>query len=259
MNGSMNGSMNDHVQSLERGIAVLRSFCADSPRQTVADVARATGLTRATARRLLLTLERLGYARTDGKHFELTPRVLDIGYSYLASLNLNEIVQPFLERFSEGLNESASVSVLDDTNIVYIARVPTKRIMTVAIGLGSRFPAFQTSMGRVLLADLPDEQIADIFARSDRTSLTERTVTTLDDLMATITDVRRQGWALVDQELEAGVRSMAAPIRNAAGCAIAAMNVSTHVARTELDQIHDEFLPVLVDTAAQITAALALR
>ncbi len=251
--------MNDHVQSLERGIAVLRSFCADAPRQTVADVARSTGLTRATARRLLLTLERLGYARTDGKHFELTPRVLDIGYSYLASLNLNEIVQPYLASFSERVNESASVSVLDDTDIVYIARVPTKRIMTVAIGLGSRFPAFQTSMGRVLLADLPDEQIGDIFDRSDRSSVTEHTASTVDELLAAIADVRATGWALVDQELEVGVRSMAAPIRNAAGCSIAAMNVSTHVGRTDLDQIHREFLPELLDTAEQITAALALR
>jgi IclR family pca regulon transcriptional regulator len=247
------------VQSLARGIAVLRSFCAEAHRQTVADVARATGLTRATARRLLLTLVDLDYARTDGKYFELTPRVLDIGYSYLASLNLDEIVQPYLETLSERLGESTSVSVLDDTDIVYIARVPTKRIMTVAIGLGSRFPAYQTSMGRVLLAELPDERIADVFARSRRDMTTERTVSDVDTLLDRIAVVRRQGWSLVDQELELGVRSIAAPIRNAAGSAVAAVNVSTQVARTGLPELLDDFVPAVRTIAEQISAALALR
>lgn len=249
----------EHVQSLARGIAVLRSFSADSPRQTLADVARATGLTRATSRRLLLTLVDLGYARTDGKHFELTPRVLDIGYSFVASLNLNEIVQPYLEALSEELGESTSVSVLDDTDIVYIARVPTKRIMTVAIGLGSRFPAYQTSMGRVLLAELDDDQVADVFGRSRRDAVTEHTVRDLDALLAALRTVRDRGWSLVDQELELGVRSIAAPIHNATGCTVAAVNVSTQVGRTELDVVVDEFLPALLTAAAQIDAALGMR
>lgn len=251
--------MTDHIQSLARGIAVLRSFSADAHRQTVADVARATDLTRATARRLLLTLVDLGYARTDGKHFELTPQVLDIGYSYLASLNLNDIVQPYLETLSEQLGESTSVSVLDDTDIVYIARVPTKRIMTVAIGLGSRFPAYQTSMGRVLLAELPDDRVADVYARTRRDTTTEHTVADLDGLLAAVAAVRRQGWSLVDQELELGVRSIAAPIRNGAGCTVAAVNVSTQVGRTELDVLLDEFVPALRSTADRMSAALALR
>lgn len=249
----------EHVQSLARGLAVLRSFSSDAPRQTLADVARATGLTRATARRLLLTLVDLGYARTDGKHFELTPRVLDIGYSYVASLNLNEIVQPYLEGLSERLGESTSVSVLDDTDIVYIARVPTKRIMTVAIGLGSRFPAYRTSMGRVLLADLEDGALADVFARSRHDDLTERTVRDLDTLRREIEKVRSQGWSLVDQELELGVRSIAAPIHNAAGCTVAAVNVSTQVGRTGLDELTTEFLPALLATAGQIDHALGMR
>jgi IclR family pca regulon transcriptional regulator len=251
--------VSDHVQSLERGIAVLRSFCAASPRQTLADVARATGLTRATARRLLLTLEGLGYARSDGRYFELTPRVLDIGYSYLASLSLNEIVQPFLEALSGSVDESSSVSVLDDTDIVYVARVPTKRIMTVAIGLGSRFPAFQTSMGRVLLAELADDEIADVYERSDRRSVTEHTVASIDQLLAKVHEVRAQGWALVDQELEIGVRSIAAPIRTGAGPAVAAVNVSTQVGRTAPSEISDVFLPALLTTAGQIGTALARR
>jgi IclR family pca regulon transcriptional regulator len=249
----------EHVRSLARGIAVLRSFSAQAPRQTLADVARATGLTRATARRLLLTLVDLGYARTDGKHFELTPRVLDIGYSFVASLNLNEIVQPYLEALSEQLGESTSVSVLDDTDIIYIARVPTKRIMTVAIGLGSRFPAYQTSMGRVLLAELDDDEIADVFDRSRRDAVTERTVRDLDGLLAAVRTVRDQGWSMVDQELELGVRSIAAPIHNATGCTVAAVNVSTQVGRTDLDVLIDDFVPALLSTAAHIDAALGMR
>ena len=253
------GPMTDFVQSLERGISVVRSFSSDTPRQTLSDVARQTNLTRATARRLLLTLKQLGYVRTDGKYFELTARVLDIGYSFLASLNLNDIAQPYLEALSEAVHESSSVSVLDDTSIVYVARVPTKRIMTVAIGLGSRFPAYQTSMGRVLLAELPDDQVLDIFERSDHSRVTERTVRSGAALLDRMAEVREQGWAIVDQELEIGVRSLAAPLRNAADTAIAAMNVSTHAGRTDLDQIQTDFLPQLLEAASKINAALVMR
>jgi IclR family transcriptional regulator, pca regulon regulatory protein len=251
--------MSDFVQSLERGISVIRSFSAERSQQTLSDVARQTGLTRATARRLLLTLEELGYVRHTGKDFELTARVLDIGYSFVASLNLTHIAQPFLETFSEAVHESSSVSVLDDTNVVYIARVPTKRIMTVSIGLGSRFPAYQTSMGRVLLAELDDDAVTDIFERSDRTHATDRTVDNATDFAERIAKVREQGWALVDQELEIGVRSVAAPLRNAAGTALAAMNVSTHAGRTSIDEVHTIFLPQLLETARHISMALALR
>lgn len=247
------------VQSLERGIVVVRSFSADRPRQTLSEVARTTGLTRATARRLLLTLADLGYVRHDGRHFELTARVLDIGYSYIASLNLNDIAQPYLEHFSEAVHESSSVSVLDDTDIVYVARVPTKRIMTVAIGLGSRFPAFQTSMGRVLLAELDDDEVADVYDRSDRRRVTDRTVSSAAELIDRLAAVRENGWALVDQELEIGIRSVAAPLRNGAGKAVAAMNVSTHAGRTDLDEIQAVFVPQLLEAAGHISDALALR
>lgn len=251
--------MSDFVRSLARGLSVIRSFSADAPQQTLSEVARSTGLTRATARRLLLTLEELGYIRSDGRNFELTARILDIGYSYVASLNLNDIAQPYLESLSETVRESSSVSVLDDTDIVYIARVPTKRIMTVAIGLGSRFPAFQTSMGRVLLAELGDDEALDRFNRSDRSRLTEYTVTSDKALLERLHAVREQGWALVDQELEIGVRSVAAPLRDAAGTAIAAVNVSTHVGRTYRREITEEFLPRLLETAAGISQAMAMR
>ena len=251
--------MSEYVQSLARGISVIRSFSVDTPRQTLSEVARQTGLTRATARRLLLTLAELGYVRSDGKYFELTARVLDIGYAFVGSLHVNDIAQPFLEEFSEVVHESVSVSVLDDTDIVYVARVPTKRIMTVAIGLGSRFPAFQTSMGRVLLAELDDDEILDVFARSDRSHTTDKTVSSGQELLARIKPIREQGWALVDQELELGVRSVAAPLREASGRAIAAMNVSTHVGRTDPDSLHDHFIPRLLETAESINTALAMR
>lgn len=249
----------DHLHSLERGLTLLRSFDADRPRQTVADAARATGYTRATARRILITLTNLGYARADGRYFELTPKVLDIGYSFLASMNISQIAQPYLERLSDQVAESVSVSVLDDTDVVYIARVPTKRIMTVAIGLGSRFPAYQTSMGRVLLSERTDDEVRDIFGRSDRSRITDTTVAEIDTLLERLAEVREQGWALVDQELEVGVRSIAAPIRGAAPCALAAVNISTHAGRVELSRLRDEYLPGLLDTAALISDALALR
>lgn len=249
----------DFVQSLGRGLAVIQSFSTETPRQTLSEVARTTGLTRATARRLLLTLKELGYVRGDDRHFELTARVLDIAYSFIASLNVPEVAQPYMERFSEQVHEASSIAVLDDTDVVYVARIPAKRIMTVAIGLGSRFPAYQTSLGRVLLAELADDDVIDIFERSDHSHATERTVRTSDELLDRLTDVREQGWALVDQELEIGLRSLSAPIRGADGVVVAAINVSTHAGRTDLEAVRDVFLPRLLDTAAAINTALALR
>ncbi len=249
----------DFVQSLDRGLRVITSFDRNRQRQTLADVARETDLTRATARRLLLTLVELGYVRTDGKYFELTPLILDIGYSFIASLGLNAIAQPFVEAFSEEVRESSSISVIDDTDIVYVLRVPAKRIMTVSIGLGSRFPAYQTSMGRALLAELDDDHIADVYGRSDHTAATERTVGSAEELLAAIDAVRTQGWALVDQELELGVRSLATVIRDGRDEAIAALNVSMHAGRTGLEEVSDFFLPRLLETASQIESALATR
>lgn len=251
--------MSDFVQSLARGITVIRSFSADAPRQTLADVSRTTGLTRATSRRLLLTLCEMGYARADGRHFELTPAVLDIGYSYLASLRFDEIAQPFIEELSERVGESSSLSVLDDTDVVYIARVPTKRIMNVAIGLGSRFPAFQTSMGRVLLAEQTNEQILDVFQRSNRDRKTPFTVTSGEQLLAEIDKVRSCGWALLDQELEVGVRSIAAPVRDGQARAVAAVNVSTVASLTDIETLTESFVPTLLHAADQISDALSRR
>jgi len=248
----------EFVQSLERGLSVIRCFDADNARLTLTEVAQRTGLTRATARRLLLTLGELGYVSANGRHFSLTPRVLDIGYAYLSSLNIQQIAQPFLEALSERVKESVSVTVLDGADIIYVARVPTKRIMTISLGLGSRLPAYCTSMGRVLLAELTPAQLAAIVP--DRLEpRTEHTVATRAELEAVLADVRRQGWALVDEELEVGLRSLAAPLRDASGRAVAAMNVSTHAGRTTTEEIYEQILPAVLAAACDIGDALAKR
>jgi IclR family transcriptional regulator, pca regulon regulatory protein len=248
----------DFVQSLERGLAVIRSFDADHPELTLSEVASRTGLTRATSRRLLLTLAELGYVSTNGRRFSLTPRVLDVGYAYLSSLNVQQIAQPYLEALSERVHESVSVTVLDGADIVYVARVPTKRIMTISLGLGSRLPAYCTSMGRVLLAELATDDLGDALpARLERH--TEHTITSPADLAVALKQVRAQGWALVDQELEIGLRSVAAPLRDGSSRALAAMNISTQVTRTPVEQIHDQLVPDLVATAGRISEALAKR
>jgi IclR family transcriptional regulator, pca regulon regulatory protein len=251
-------SQSNHVQSLARGLAVIRSFDVDNPEQTLSEVAKRTDLTRATARRLLLTLTDLGYATTDGKRFSLTPAVLDIGYAYLSSLNIQQIAQPFLESLSEAAKESVSVSVLDGTDIVYVARVPTARIMTISLGLGTRLPAHCTSMGRVLLAEL-DDAVVEQRLPVALDALTDRTIVSRAELMAELGRVRGQGYALVDQELEIGVRSVAAPLRDSSGRATAAMNISTHAGRTTLEEVREHFLPMLLDAAAAVTNALRKR
>ncbi|HEU4513683.1 MAG TPA: IclR family transcriptional regulator [Nocardioidaceae bacterium] len=243
----------DHyVQSLERGLSVITAFGPDSPQMTLSDVARATGLTRAAARRFLLTLVDLGYVRTDGKLFELTPKVLDLGYAYLSSISLPGVAEPHLERLVAETHESSSMSVLDGRDIVYVARVPTSRIMTVAINVGTRFPAYATSMGRVLLAGLPEDKLDEYLAQVHLDQLTQRTVSSAEALRAVLDEVRRQGYALVDQELEAGLRSLAAPVHDKRGRVIAAVNISSHVTRLTREKATREFLPLLLDTARRI-------
>jgi IclR family pca regulon transcriptional regulator len=244
------------VQSLERGLAVIRAFHADTPELTLSDVARATGLTRAAARRFLLTLLDLGYVRTDGRLFSLTPRVLELGYSYLSSISLPEVAVPHLERLVTEVHESSSVSVLDGDDVVYVARIPTSRIMAVSINVGTRFPAYATSMGRVLLAGLPDDELTAYLGRTQLRRLTPKTITSPKALAAELARVRAQGWALVDQELEEGLRAIAAPIRDRSGKVVASANVSAHASRTSPDDIRRDLLPPLLATAARIEADL---
>jgi IclR family pca regulon transcriptional regulator len=247
------------LQGLERGLAVIRAFSAEAPSLTLSEVARAVGITPATARRILLTLEELGYVRSDNRRFSLTPRVLALGWAYLSSLDLGELAGPFMEELSAKTRESCSIATLDLPDIVYVARVPTSRIMTVALGVGARLPAYPTSMGRVLLADLPDGELTSYLETLQAERLTDRTLTAADDLHAAITQARADGYALVDQELELGLRSIAAPIRDSRGRVIAALNVSAHASRSTPTSLCEEFLPHLQQAALQITMALTHR
>jgi len=247
-----------HVQSLERGLAVIKAFDAGAPELTLSDVARTTGLTRAAARRFLLTLVDLGYVRTDGKYFSLTARVLELGYAFLSSMTLTDVAQPHLERLSAEVHESSSVSVLEGADIVYVARVAVSRIMTVTINVGTRFPAYATSMGHVLLAGLDADGLEAYLGQARLDRLTTHTLTSPAALRAELATVRDQGWALVDQELEEGLRSVAAPIRDRGGKVIAAINVSTHASRTTRESVLDEMLPPLLAAAKRIENDLAV-
>src|SRR3982751_3131499 len=237
-----------HVQSVERGLAVIRAFDAQHPELTLSEVARICDLTRAAARRFLLTLADLGYVRTDGRLFSLTPRVLELGYAFLSSLTLPEVAEPHLERLAAEVHESSSVSVLDGDDIVYVARVPTSRIMTVTITVGTRFPAYATSMGRVLLASLPSSSLDAYLNRVTLTPLANRTVPTVTALSALLARVRSQGYAIVDQELEEGLRAIGAPIHDRSGAVTGAVNVSAHAARVSVDAMRRRFLPPLLAT-----------
>ena len=240
------------MQSLERGLAVIRAFDAEHRELALSDVARSTGLTRAAARRFLLTLVKLGYVNFSQGRFSLRPRVLELGYAYLSSLSLPEVALPHMEALVAEVNESCSISVLDDTDIVYVARVPTRRIMSITLAVGTRLPAFVTSMGRVLLAGLPDDELAERLERIEVVPLTAHTVTDKDALGTILETVRRQGYAATDQELEEGLRSLAVPLRNASGNVTAALNLSVHASRASMAALRRDFLPLALRAAAAI-------
>jgi IclR family transcriptional regulator, pca regulon regulatory protein len=243
------------LQSLERGIAVIQVFSRERPALTLSEVARMTGITRATARRILLTLEEVGHVRSDGRLFSLTPRVLSLGWAYLSSLNLWEAAQPLMEDLSERTNESCSAATLDLPDVVYVARMPTRRIMAISLGVGSRLPAHCTSIGRVLLAGLPDDELDAFLADAELEAFTEHTITDRVRLRAAVDTVRAEGWAMVDQELEIGLRSISAPLR-VGGATIAAINLAAAAPRVPVDELRGVMLPELRRTAELISAAL---
>src|SRR5215470_4586063 len=257
--GSPAARNSEFVQSLDRGLAVIRAFGPDRERLSLSEVARATGLTRAAARRFLLTLVKLGYVRSDGREFSLRPRVLELGYAYLSGLTLPDVAAPHLEELVARLHESSSISILDGQHVVYVARVPTKRIMTVAISVGTRFPAYATSMGRVLLAALPPDALEQYLAEAVLEPLTANTVTDAGRLREILAEVAAQGYAIVDQELEEGLRAVAAPIRGAQDTGTAAINVSVHASRVSVDSLRADIVPALLETARQIEADLAAQ
>jgi IclR family pca regulon transcriptional regulator len=238
---------------------VIKAFSREDPQLTLSEIAARTGLTRAAARRFLITLRDLGYVESDGRRFSLSPRVLELGYSYLSSLPIWDVARPHLEELAAQVNETTSASVLDGTDIVFVARIETKRIMSMTLAVGSRLPAWATAMGRVLLADLSPDALDAYFERVDLHPLTERTVTDEAALREVIADARRNGWTLVDQEVEEGVRSLAVPVFGSSGRAEAAVTVCSHAYRVTVERIGEEFLPLVQRTSAEITRALSAR
>lgn len=247
------------VQSLARGLAVIRAFGPKHGTMTLSEVAVRAEITRAGARRILLTLQQLGYVACDARRFRLTPKILDLGFSFLSSLDIWGFAEPIMERVVDAVHESCSASVLDGDDIVYVMRVATRRIMSINLRIGTRLPAYATSMGRVLLAALSEAELEDYLARTTRPALTSQTRASSEQLLAVVAEARRNGWSLVDGELEDGLRSIAVPLTNSHGRVVAALNVSAHAARVTAEQLVSDILPHLKEAQRQINSALPLR
>jgi IclR family pca regulon transcriptional regulator len=246
----------EFVQGLERGLSVIKAFGPRTRSLTVSQVAERAGLTRAVARRYLLTLKTLGYVAHNRSEFSLTPRVLELGFAYLSTIDVADVSQPLMAQIVEILKESCSVGVLDGSDVVYVARLNAQRIMTTNLVVGSRLPAHATSMGKVLLAFLPPTQLEAYLSTTQLWTLTQRTISDEKALHATLERVRRQGWAANDQESEIGVRTIAVPIRNRSGDVVAAINVAGHASRVSMRDLKNDHLPVLLKAAAEISHAL---
>jgi len=244
----------DFIEAIARGLDVIRVFGPGQPVMSLTAVATASELPRPTARRILLTLEQLGYVRQVAAGFELTPRVLDLGMSYVLSRGLWEIAQPHLEKLVERTHESSSIAQLDGSDIVYVARVAVPKIVALRVTIGTRFPAMQTSLGKVLLAALSDSAAADVLAEPSRSGITARWQPDPAERAAALREVRARGWALTDGELAPAIRSVAVPLRDGDGTVIAALNVNSHAAETSLEKLTGEHLPLLLATAGAISA-----
>jgi IclR family pca regulon transcriptional regulator len=247
------------VQSFARGLSVIRAFGGNHRSMTLSEVAERAAITRASARRVLLTLQHLGYVASEGRNFRLTPKILELGFSYLSSLDVWEYAEPIMESLVSHVRESCSASVLDGDEIVYVLRVPTSRIMSINLGIGTRLPAYATSMGRVLLGGLTDDELEDYLARTTRIALTPHTVTDAGALRNIALKTRQQGWSLVDQELEIGLRSIAVPLTNVSCRTVAALNISAHAARVSARDMVEKLLPRLREAQRQINAALRFQ
>jgi IclR family pca regulon transcriptional regulator len=246
----------EFVQGLERGFAVIKAFSGEAPALTIADVSARTGLTRAVARRYLLTLAHLGCVVQNGSQFRLTPRILDLGFTYLGTIDVPAVALPIMEKVVDKLRESCSVSVLDGHDCVYVARVAAKRIMSINLVVGSRLPAHATSMGKVLLAHLTPAELDAYFATAPLHRLTKRTICDETTLRRVLREVKDRGWAFADQESEDGVRTVAAPLFDRFHKLRAAINVSGHASRTSMKELRQSYLPVLLDAAGQISRGL---
>jgi IclR family transcriptional regulator, pca regulon regulatory protein len=252
--GARRGTSPDFIEALARGLDVIRAFQPGQPVMSLAALAGACGLARPTVRRILVTLEELGYARAAAGGFELTPRVLDLGLSYVLSRDLWEVARPHLERLVARTRESSSIAQLDGSDIVYVARVAVPKIIALAVTVGTRFPAMQTSLGKVLLAALPPGQAEQVLAEPSRSPVTARWQPAQAERWAELREVRARGWALTDEQLAAGIRSVAAPLRDGDGQVIAALNVTVHAAETPVETLTGDYLPLLLATAGAISA-----
>jgi IclR family pca regulon transcriptional regulator len=244
----------DFIEALARGLEVIRAFQPRQPVMSLAAVADAAGLFRPTARRILLTLEELGYVRQAAGGFELTPRVLELGMTYVLSRNLWEVARPHMEALVARTQESSSIAQLDGSDIVYVARVAVPKIIALAVTIGTRFPAMPTSLGKVLLAALPPGQAERVLAEPSRSGIVPRWQPDVAERAAELREVRARGWSLTDEQLAAGIRSVAAPLRDGDGQVIAALNVTVHAAETPLDVLTGEYLPLLLQTAGAVSA-----
>ncbi len=245
----------DYVQSLEKGLRVLMAFSKEKKIMTLTEVAKVTNLSRAAARRFLLTYAHLGYIKTDGKFFELTPKVLNLGYNYLSSLDIKEIAKPFLINLSKAVNETCSVVIIDGQEVVILVRQQVTRIMTVSIGIGSRLPTHLTAVGRVILAmnENLQDQLLDTFDYKEHTI---NSINSKERLKAELERVKQQGWSLIDQELEAGVRAIAVPIYSYDGSVKYAIHISSNTNRVSKEEMIKRFLPHLLEAAKGISEAL---
>jgi IclR family pca regulon transcriptional regulator len=245
----------DFIEAIARGLDVLRAFGPAQPVMTLAAVAARAGLPRPTARRILVTLERLGYVRVaEFGGFELTPRVLELGTNYVLSRGLWEVARPHMQRLVAKTHESSSIAQLDGSDIVYVARVAVPKIVALVVTIGTRFPAMQTSLGKVLLASLPPEEAERVLAEPSRSGIGPRWQPDAVERAAELRLVRARGWALTDEQLALGIRSIAAPLRGGDGQVIASLNVNTHAAETPVEVLTGEYLPMLLETASAISA-----
>jgi IclR family transcriptional regulator, pca regulon regulatory protein len=249
----------DYVQSLERGLSVILAFSDNHPQLTLGQLSNITGLSRPTVRRLVLTLGRLGYVQSEGRAFALTPHVLALGSAFTSSLNLTELAQPYMEQASEVTGHTSSLAALDGEDAVFLIRVPSRRVMRHTLLNIARLPAFATAIGRVLVAGLTDREIDSFLQHAPFPQITAQTVTDPGRLRAVLAQVREQGWALVDQEYEEGVRSFSAPVRDSAGRVVAALGMSVPAGSYSVPQIMSECLPVIIEAANGIGKQLGAR
>lgn len=251
------GAGPDFIEALARGLEVIAAFGPDRPSMSLAEVAAATGLARPTARRILITLDEIGYVRTEGRGYALTPRVLELGVAYVRSQGLWDVARPHMQKLGERTNESVSIAQLDGSDIVYVARVSVPKIVSLAVQIGTRFPALSTSLGKVQLAALPVDELEAVLAQPTRSGLTARWQPDRAERDAALREVRARGWALTDEQLTLGIRSVAAPLRDGSGRVIAGLNVNCHAAETTVDRLLEHHLPLLLQAAGEISADFA--